>query len=79
MLDSGRSIDGIDISSYICTENSDMMMEMECLPQLMLKYEPMTVPKSLDLGANQDHNGHVVGLRNDSFGALDVLNKLCDR
>ena len=36
----GRSIDGVGISSALCTENGDEM-DIECLPQLMLKYEPI--------------------------------------
>ena len=82
ILDSGRSIDGIDISSYLYTENSDMMMEMECLPQLMLKYEPLTVPKSVGFRVNGNDIcpvAPVAGSKRTNVGALDILDTLCNR
>eukprot|EP01083_Nonionella_stella_P001916 5522_1 len=33
-----KVIDGIGVSSYICTEGADDLLDNECLPQVMLKY-----------------------------------------
>ena len=58
-MDSGKSLNGIDISSTLYTENVDMM-EMEFLPQLMLKSKVMTVPMPVSRGVNHklDHNSN---------------------
>merc|ERR1711879_1062830 len=74
-MNSGKSLNGIDISSTLCTENVDMM-EMEFLPQLMLKSKAMTVSMSMTQG--MDHESDL-NLNHRRFDAMDVLSAIGDR